>query len=123
MPPKFKNCNHKTKKEKLMVVSDCTSGWSKEPQWENDHGSFLQYFLLVLSNVKNLQKLCQKYTLITWPIVKQFPSRFWGVIGQISSVAKSNWSHVVTFWFWFLFNFNHLKFSPQIPLQQSVVFM
>jgi hypothetical protein len=27
--------------------SDCISGWSKEPQWENDCGSFLPCFLLV----------------------------------------------------------------------------
>jgi hypothetical protein len=36
----------KTKK-KLQSFNDYIAGWSKEPQWENDNGSFLQWFLQV----------------------------------------------------------------------------
>jgi hypothetical protein len=43
MPPKFKNCSRKTNKNKY-AVSDCRSRWSKEPQWENDCGSFCTKF-------------------------------------------------------------------------------
>ena len=32
---------------------DCRSGWSKEPQWKNDYGSFLPCFLLVLVQYVN----------------------------------------------------------------------
>jgi hypothetical protein len=31
--------------------SDCGSGWSKEPQWKNDYGSFLPCFLLVKETI------------------------------------------------------------------------
>ena len=34
--------------------TDCRSGWSKEPQWENDCGSFLPCFLLVATQQINL---------------------------------------------------------------------
>jgi hypothetical protein len=33
------------------LFSDCRSGWSKEPQWENDCG-FSQCFLLVKATIK-----------------------------------------------------------------------
>jgi hypothetical protein len=48
MPPEFQNCSHKTKKTNLQPYSDYRSWWSKEPQWENDCGSFLPCFLLVI---------------------------------------------------------------------------
>jgi hypothetical protein len=32
----------------MQLFNDCRSGWSKESQWENDRGSFLTCFLLVL---------------------------------------------------------------------------
>jgi hypothetical protein len=47
MPLEFQTFSHKTKKTNLQSFSDCRSGWSKEPQWENDYGSFLPCFLLV----------------------------------------------------------------------------
>jgi hypothetical protein len=47
MPPEFQNCNCKTKKTSMQSFSGCKSRWSKEPQWENDCGSFLHCFLLV----------------------------------------------------------------------------
>ena len=37
----------KWRKKNLQLISDCRAGWSKEPQWENDYGSFLHSFLLV----------------------------------------------------------------------------
>ena len=46
----------------MKSFSDCKSGWSKEPQWENNCSSFLPYFLLVISS-------CQICTL---------PIFFWG---------------------------------------------
>jgi hypothetical protein len=46
-PPKFQNESRKTKKTNPRSFSDCRSRWSKEPQWENDYGSFLPCFLLV----------------------------------------------------------------------------
>jgi hypothetical protein len=46
-PKKKQNCSHQTKMKNLQSFSDCRSGWSKEPQWKNDCGSFSQCFLLV----------------------------------------------------------------------------
>ena len=34
--------------KKMHSFSVCRSGWSNEPQWENDCGSFLPCFLLLL---------------------------------------------------------------------------
>ena len=46
-PKKALKSQPQNKKEKtLQSFSDCRSGWSKEPQWENDCGSFLQCLLL-----------------------------------------------------------------------------
>ena len=39
-------CNCKRKIETLESFSDCRSGWSKGPQWENDYGSFSHSFRL-----------------------------------------------------------------------------
>jgi hypothetical protein len=47
MSPEFQYYNRKTKKTNLQSFSDCRLRWSKEPQWENDCGSFLPCFLLV----------------------------------------------------------------------------
>jgi hypothetical protein len=44
MPPKFQNFSHKRKKKNLQSFSDCRSGWSKEPQWENNYGFFFAMF-------------------------------------------------------------------------------
>ena len=30
----------------MQLFSDCIAGWAKELQWENDYGSFLQWFIL-----------------------------------------------------------------------------
>jgi hypothetical protein len=38
-------------------LSDYKSGWSKEPQWKNDCGSFLQCFVLVHTQVYMLDQL------------------------------------------------------------------
>ena len=46
-PPKNKICSRKLEIKILQLFSDCRSGWSKEPQWENNCGSFLPCFLLV----------------------------------------------------------------------------
>ena len=35
------------------LFNDCRSGWSKEPQWENECGSFLPCFLLVYTHKQN----------------------------------------------------------------------
>jgi hypothetical protein len=48
MPLESQNCNRKIKKTNMQSVSDCRSGWSKEPQWKYNCGSFLLCFLLVL---------------------------------------------------------------------------
>jgi hypothetical protein len=48
-PQNFKYAVATTKKKILQSSSDCRIRWSKEPQWENDCGSFSQYFLLVLA--------------------------------------------------------------------------
>ena len=54
MPPEFQYCNRKTKKTNLQSFSDCRPGWSKEPQWENECGSFLPCFLLVIRDANLL---------------------------------------------------------------------
>jgi hypothetical protein len=51
MPPISQNFSCKTKKTNLQSFSDCRSGWSKEPQWENDYGSFLPCLLLVMETL------------------------------------------------------------------------
>ena len=48
MPPNFWNCSRKPKKKNMQSFSDCRSRQSKKPQWQNNYGSFLQCFLLVL---------------------------------------------------------------------------
>jgi hypothetical protein len=52
MPPEFQSFSRKTKKTILQSFSDCRSGWSKEPQWKIDYGSFLPCFLLVMHGIK-----------------------------------------------------------------------
>ena len=42
----------KSRKTNMQLFSDCRAWWSKEPQWENDYGSFLPCFLLVLASLK-----------------------------------------------------------------------
>ena len=37
----------KSRKTNLQLFSDYKAWWSKEPQWENDCGSFLPCFLVV----------------------------------------------------------------------------
>jgi hypothetical protein len=44
MPHEFQNYNHKIKKTNLQLFTDCRSWWSKEPQQENDCGSFFTMF-------------------------------------------------------------------------------
>ena len=48
MPQEFQNYNRKTKITNMQLFSDYISGWSKEPQWENNYNSFLPFFLLVV---------------------------------------------------------------------------
>ena len=43
-PPKNKICSRKLEIKILQLFSDCRSGWSKEPQWENDCGFFCAQF-------------------------------------------------------------------------------
>jgi hypothetical protein len=38
---------YKTKKTNMQSFSDCIAGWLKEPQWENDGGSYSHSFILV----------------------------------------------------------------------------
>ena len=45
-PQIFKILVDKTKRN-MRSFSDCKAGWSNEPQWENNCGSFSQYFLRV----------------------------------------------------------------------------
>jgi hypothetical protein len=48
IPPKSQNYNQKIKKSNLQLFSDCRSRLSKELQWENDCGSFLPCFPLMI---------------------------------------------------------------------------
>jgi hypothetical protein len=55
----------------MQSFSDCRSGWSKEPQWENDCGSFLPCFLLVPIGLE-----CEIENIVVWLecVLKVWPS-------------------------------------------------
>ena len=62
--------------------------------------------------------LCAR-TCSTWAGWFQWPGRFWGIIGQVPSVSKSNRLHVVIFRFFFI----NLRYILWIPLKWWVIFL
>jgi hypothetical protein len=67
----------------MHLFNDCRLGWSKEPQWENDCGSFLACFLLVYS--------LRFKTKVTFGHNLRYETK--GTFGEISlKLRQTNWN-------------------------------
>ena len=123
----------KSRKINLQLFSDCRAWWSKEPQWENDCGSFSPCFLLVMGKEKQRQythEMKRKIQVFGVPCKLQWVGGFVCILHNLACLRPSckmtfleelNWVHIHLLRNKISWRLKNLRCIPDVMFELSII--